>query len=65
MTLRAIVVDDEELARKNLIMMLEAYCPEIDVIGDAGNIEEAEGMIISSEPDVIFRHPHAEWFRRI
>ena len=54
MTLRAIVVDDEELARKNLIMMLEAYCPEIDVIGDAGNIEEAEGMIISSEPDVIF-----------
>lgn len=53
-SLRAIVVDDEELARKNLIMMLETYCPEIDVIGEAGNKEDAKSLIESSKPDVIF-----------
>lgn len=54
MTLRAIIVDDEELARKNLIMMLETYCPEIDVIGEAGNKNEAKDIIESSQPDVVF-----------
>lgn len=52
--LRAIVVDDEELARKNLIMMLETYCPEIDVIGEAANKDEAKSIIKSSKPDVVF-----------
>jgi len=54
MELRAIIVDDEELARKNLAIMLETYCPEIDVIGEAGDIDEAESIIKSSHPDVVF-----------
>jgi two-component system LytT family response regulator len=52
--LRAIIVDDEELARKNLIMMIETYCPEIDVIGEASNKEDAKSLIESSKPDVVF-----------
>lgn len=52
--LRAVVVDDEELARKNLIMMLDTYCPEIDVIGEASNKEDAKSIIESSKPDVVF-----------
>ncbi len=28
MSVRALVVDDEELARKNLQVMLNDYCPE-------------------------------------
>ncbi|MCC5924460.1 MAG: response regulator transcription factor [Crocinitomicaceae bacterium] len=54
MILRALVIDDEELARKNLIMMLETYCPEIDVIGEAENREDAKVLIESTNPDVIF-----------
>ncbi|MDX1652128.1 MAG: response regulator [Brumimicrobium sp.] len=54
MNLRAVIVDDEDLARKNLIMMLETYCPEIDVIGEASDKEEAKGIIESSNPDVVF-----------
>ena len=46
MKLRAIVVDDEEFARKNLVMLLEEYCPDIEVIGKA--------IIESSKPDVVF-----------
>jgi len=54
MKLRAIVVDDEDLARKNLVMLLEEYCSEIEVIGEAGNIDDAENIIESSSPDVVF-----------
>lgn len=54
MKLRAIVVDDEELARKNLIMLLEEYCPEIEVIGEASRKSQAKAIIESSQPDVVF-----------
>lgn len=54
MNLRAVVVDDEELARKNLIMLLEEFCQEVEVIGEAGNIDDAQSIIESSNPDVVF-----------
>ncbi|PKR79859.1 DNA-binding response regulator [Brumimicrobium salinarum] len=54
MELRAIIVDDEELARKNLALMLERNCPEIDLIGEASDIDEAESIIKSAQPDVVF-----------
>ncbi len=54
MKLRALVVDDEEFARKNLTMMLEEYCPEIEVIGQASRKEQAKAIIESSSPDVVF-----------
>ena len=54
MKLRAIVVDDEEFARKNLIMLLEEFCPDVEVIGEAGRKSEAKAIIESSKPDVVF-----------
>lgn len=54
MKLNAIVVDDEDLARKNLTMLLNEFCEDIEVIGDAGNIEQAKEMIESEKPDVVF-----------
>lgn len=54
MKLRALVVDDEEYARKNLTMMLEEHCSEIEVIGQASGKEQAKAIIASSHPDVVF-----------
>lgn len=54
MKLRALVVDDEEFARKNLSMLLEEYCPEIEVIGEASRKDQAKAIIESSNPDVVF-----------
>lgn len=54
MKLRAIVIDDEDLARKNLTMLLEEYCEDIEVIDDAGNIADAKEKIEEQNPDVIF-----------
>lgn len=52
--LRALVVDDEEFARKNLIMMLDEFCPEIEVIGEASGKDQAKAIIEGSKPDVVF-----------
>ena len=54
MKLKAVIVDDEELARKNLGMLLEEYCPQVEVIGSAGGVEDAKELIESSKPDVVF-----------
>ncbi|MFA5574797.1 MAG: LytTR family DNA-binding domain-containing protein [Brumimicrobium sp.] len=54
MKLNAIIVDDEELALKNLEIMLKTYCPEIHLIGSANNIDDAEKMIKEKQPDVVF-----------
>ena len=54
MKLRALVVDDEEFARKNLTMLLEEYCPDVDIIGEASRKDQAKAIIESSHPDVVF-----------
>jgi two-component system LytT family response regulator len=53
MKLRALVVDDEEFARKNLIMLLEEFCPDIEVIGEASRKSDAKAIIESSSPDAL------------
>lgn len=54
MNLRALIIDDEEFARKNLHMLLNEYCPDIEVIGEASGKEQAKAIIESSKPDVVF-----------
>ncbi|MCO4813624.1 MAG: response regulator transcription factor [Flavobacteriales bacterium] len=54
MKLRALVVDDEEFARKNLTMMLHDHCPEVEVVGEASNKITAKEMIEKESPDVVF-----------
>ena len=54
MKLKALIIDDEELARKNLNILLADFCPEVEVIGDAGDIKTAKDKIETLNPDVIF-----------
>lgn len=52
--LRALVVDDEELARENLRMMLEDECPSIEVVAAAHGAEAAKDLIKELDPDLVF-----------
>lgn len=54
MKLRALIIDDEKLARKNLAMLLGEYCPEIEVVGEADGKESAKNKIAELKPDVLF-----------
>lgn len=51
--MKAILVDDERLARKELLKLLEAH-PAIEVVGEAANAEEALRLINESNPDLLF-----------
>ncbi len=54
MGIRALIVDDEELARENLKMMIESFCPSIEVVGSAQNKADAKEKIKSLQPEVVF-----------
>ena len=51
--MRALLVDDERLARVGLRRMLKAHA-DVVVTGEAANAEEAETQIRRLEPDVVF-----------
>lgn len=54
MGIKALIIDDEELARENLKMMIESFCPSIEVVGSAGGKEEGKAKIQELSPEVIF-----------
>jgi two-component system LytT family response regulator len=54
MHLRAVVVDDEDLARRRLLKLLLKYGEEVEIVGEAGNGEEAVAVISSLRPDLVF-----------
>ena len=51
--MKALVIDDERLARKELMNLLEAH-PEIEVIGECNNADNAINKIEVLKPDLIF-----------
>ena len=53
MSIRAIVVDDEPLARDELRFML-GQCEDIEVVGEARNAPEAQDLCKDEQPDVAF-----------
>jgi len=51
-TIRLVVVDDHALFRSGLISLLSEM-PEFDVIGEAGNGDEALKVVQDTEPDIV------------
>lgn len=51
--IRALVVDDEPLARSNLTVLLRRD-PEIELVGECGSAMEALASIRSQRPDLVF-----------
>ena len=51
--IRALIVDDEPLARSSIAVLLRQH-PEIEIIGECGSGSEALGEIRVSKPDLLF-----------
>ena len=63
--IRAVVVDDEPLAREELTHLLAGF-PEVEVVGEAQNGVEAESLIERVRPHIAFldiRMPGADGFQ--
>jgi len=56
-TYKTIVIDDERLARQEVKRALQAF-PEFNVVGEAGNAEDAKALISSLDVDVMFLDIH-------
>ena len=51
--MRALIVDDERLARAELTRLLDKF-PEIEIVSEASNGEEAIKLIEEHKPDLVF-----------
>jgi two-component system LytT family response regulator len=50
---RALIVDDERLARQELAFLLQKH-PEVEVAGEAGSVKEAAPLLEKLRPDLLF-----------
>ncbi len=51
--MRAIIVDDERLARQELRRLLKEH-PDVEIAGEARNAADAEDMLEKYDPDLVF-----------
>ncbi len=51
--MKALIVDDEPLARRELRRLLDAF-PAVRIVGEAGNVDEARERIAELSPELVF-----------
>ena len=51
--MKSLIVDDEPLARRELRRLLEEF-PWVEIVGEAGDVEEAEARIEALAPELLF-----------
>jgi len=54
MKLKAILVEDEKISRDILRNYLHKYCPNVNLLGEASNIKEAQNLIDKNDLDLVF-----------
>lgn len=54
MKLASIIVEDEETSREILRNYLKKYCPNVQILGEASNVEEALILIRNNNLDLVF-----------
>jgi two-component system LytT family response regulator len=54
MGLNTVIVDDEMNARENLQLLIQDFCPEINIVGLAANADQAKVLIKQYSPDLVF-----------
>jgi len=52
--LRAIIVEDEFRSRQTLTGMLNMFCKNVEVVGEAENVKSGIELIRKESPDVVF-----------
>ena len=52
--MRAILVDDDPQARRILLALLQEYCPQVEVVGQAEDVPTGVRTIHALNPDIVF-----------
>ncbi len=53
--LKALIIDDELKARENLKQLITHYCPDVEIVGEASNLQEAQICTAQYQPDILFQ----------
>src|SRR3954470_8991174 len=51
---RAVIIDDEEDSRSNTRNMIQNYCSELEIVGEAENGPDGKKLIQDLKPHVVF-----------
>jgi two-component system, LytTR family, response regulator len=54
----AVLVDDEEKSIRNIELLLEQSCPDVQVVGRAANALEAVQLVLNHRPGIVFLDVH-------
>ena len=52
--MKAVIIDDEEHIRIDHAMMIREHCPEVEIVGEAANAEQALMVVAIHKPEIIF-----------
>ena len=58
--IRAIIVEDEEKARSNLMQILSEYCSNVEVVDAQDNVKSGVQAIQQHSPDLVFLDVHMQ-----
>lgn len=53
-TITAIIIDDEKQSRNALKDQLNTYCPQVQLLAEAGSVKESVELINSQKPELVF-----------
>lgn len=53
LNLKLIIIDDEQDARTILRTLIQTYCPDISIVGEATDVPSAVALIREKQPDII------------
>ncbi|WP_082422516.1 LytR/AlgR family response regulator transcription factor [Aquimarina longa] len=53
-TLKCFIIDDEKKDRENLKLLLQAYCPEVEIVGEAEDKDSILNKLPEVDPDLVF-----------
>ena len=52
--IKSIIVEDEPKSKAMLTALINKYCPQIQILGDATNVQDAVTLIKQYKPDLVF-----------
>lgn len=52
--MRAIIADDEQIARDTLRSYIQRYCPQVELVGEAVDVPTAVELIRTEKPNLVF-----------
>ena len=51
---KAVIIDDEPQAVRDLAGLIGMYCPELDIVGSATSSVKGKELILNCKPDIVF-----------